>query len=86
MDTQVPTSEIQRSNRKLDQLEINFNKKPTLLENFSLEDIFRLSFFSAGRMEKVVPGERLQRAGSIGIRQDEVNSPPPQLQLELHFS
>ena len=55
MDTQVPTSEIQRSNRKLDQLEINFNKKLTLLENFSLEDIFRLSSFSA-----VLNGEGLE--------------------------
>ena len=79
-------SEIQGSNRKWDQLEINFNKKLTLLGNFSLEEILRLSFFLAGRMEKVVPGERLQRAGSIGIRQDEGNSPPPQLQLDLYLS
>ena len=52
-------SEIQGSNGKLDQLEINFNKKLTLLENFSLEDILRLSFFLAERMEKEVPEERL---------------------------
>ena len=51
-------SEIQESNRKLDWLD-NFNQKLTLLGNFSLEDILRLSFLSAGRMEKEVPGERL---------------------------
>ena len=56
-------SEIQGSNGKLDQIEINFNKKLTLLENFSLEDILRLSFFLAERMEKEVPEERLKRAG-----------------------
>ena len=52
-------SEIQGSNGKLDQLEINFNKKLTLLENFSLEDTLRLSFFLAERMEKEVPEKRL---------------------------
>ena len=52
-------SEIQGSNGKLDQLEISFNKKLTLLENFSLEDKLRFSFFLAGRMEKGVPEERL---------------------------
>ena len=50
-------SEIQDG--KLDQLEIKFNKKLTLLEDFSLEDILRLSFFLAERMEKGVPEERL---------------------------
>ena len=29
------------------------------MENFSLEDRLRLSFFLAGRMEKEVPEERL---------------------------
>ena len=52
-------SEIRGSNGKWDQLEINFNKKLTLLENFSLEDILRLSFFLAGRLEKEVPVDRV---------------------------
>ena len=52
-------SAIRGSNEKWDQLEINFNKKLTLLENFSLEDILRLSFFLAGRLEKEVPVDRV---------------------------
>ena len=52
-------SAIRGSNEKWDQLEINFNNKLTLLENFSLEDILRLSFFLAGRLEKEVPVDRV---------------------------
>lgn len=62
-------------------MEINYNKKLTLLEDFSLEDILRLSFFLAERMEKEVP----ERAGSVGMRQDKENFSLPQLQLNLHL-
>ena len=74
-------SEIKGSNGSWTSLEINFNKKLTLLEDFSLEDILRLSFFLAERMEKEVP----ERAGSVGMRQDKENFSLPQLQLNLHL-
>ena len=60
MDTQAPTS--QRSKNQIESwasYKNFFNKKLTLMENFSLEDRLRLSFFLAGRMEKEVPEERL---------------------------